>query len=146
MLNRLHRRLRRREEGQAALELVLTLPLFFTFFLFLIDLGIMMYGYVSIANAAREGARYGSVNCGAIDCTAAVIQQRAVDRSGNFITNLADVTVSWPEGGTRGAPVVVEIVHDHDLIFFPFDIDIRSCSVMRLEQGEPSVSASGDEC
>ena len=54
----------RGERGQAAFEFLLILPLFVLFILLLIDFGIVMYGYVSVSNAAREGARFASVNCG----------------------------------------------------------------------------------
>ena len=144
-LLRLTRHLRR-EEGQAGLEFLLALPLFFLFFLMLIDFGVMMYGYVSVANSAREGARYGAVNCGSDPCTTTIIKDRAVERSGGFLSNAADVTVSWPNGGARGNPVVVAITHEHGFIFFPFSQTITSCAEMRLEQSEAGVSSGGSEC
>jgi hypothetical protein len=142
-------RLRRplhREEGQAAFEFLLALPLFFTFFLLLIDFGVMMYGYVSIANSAREGARYGAVNCGAVACTPALIQDRAVERSGGFLSSTGDVTVSWPSGTSRGSPIVVSISHVHDFVFFPFSQTIESCAEMRIEQSEPTATSGGSGC
>ena len=149
MARRFFRRLRRplqREEGQAAFEFLLMLPYFFMTFLLLVDFGVMMYGYVSVANSAREGARYGAVNCGSVACTAALIQGRAVDRSGGFLSDTADVTVSWPSGGSRGDPVVVEISHEHGFLFFPFSQTIESCAEMRLEQSEPGVTTGGSGC
>lgn len=149
MLRNLARRLRhplQREEGQAAFEFLLVLPLFFMFFLLLIDFGVSMYGYVSIANAAREGARYGSVNCGAAACSAPLIQDRVVERSGGFLSDTSDVAVSWPSGGTRGEPIVVRVDHDHGFLFFPYTWAISSCSAMRLEQTEPGISAGGSGC
>ena len=149
MLRTLARRLRhplRRDDGQAAFEFLLVLPLFFLFFLLLIDFGITMYGYVSIANSTREGARYGSVNCGEFDCTAGIIQARVVERSGGFLSDTADVTVVWPDGGARGNSVVVRVEYDHDFLFFPHTWTISSCADMRLEQAESGVTASGSEC
>ena len=135
-----------REDGQAAFEFLLMLPLFFTFFLMVLDFGVTMYGYVSVANAAREGARYGAVNCGSVACTAGLIQTRTVDRSGGFLADNADVTVSWPSGGSRGSPVVVNVSHDHDLLFFPFTWTIDSCAEMRIEQAEAGITAGGSGC
>jgi Flp pilus assembly protein TadG len=135
----------RAESAQASLEFVLMIPVFFIFFFLLIDFGVGMYGYVSIANAAREGARYGAVNCDG-ECTAAEIQTRAVSRSGGFITNAADVTVSWPDGVDRGDSVAVSISHIHAPIFFPaITWTIRSCAQMPLEQGQ-SGSTTGSGC
>ena len=136
----------KREDGQAALEFLMVLPLFFLFFLLLVDFGITMYGYVSIANGAREGARYGAVNCGAVACTAGLIQDRTVERSGGFLSDTADVTVSWPTGGARGNPVVVKISHDHGFLFFPNTWTIETCAEMRLEQAEAGIAAGGSGC
>ena len=116
------------------------------FFLMLIDFGITMYGYVSIANAAREGSRYGAVNCGDGSCTAGEIATRVANRSGGF-ADAADVTVSWPAGGNRGSSVVVRVSHDHGLIFFPSTWTITSCADMRLEQQDSGVTTpSGSGC
>ena len=150
MIRRESRQLRkslRNEAGQASLEFMLMIPAFMIFFLMLIDFGISMYGYVSIANAAREGARYGAINCDG-ECTAAEIQARAVNRSGGFLqaADLSDVTVSWPEGRDRRDSVVVSVSHPHDLLFFAgISWTIRSCAVMPLEQGETG-AASGSAC
>lgn len=149
MLRNVFRRLRhplRRDDGQAAFEFLLVLPFFFMVFLLLIDFGISMYGYVSISNAVREGARYGSVNCGALACTEALVQQRVVDRSGGFVSDTSEVTVSWPSGGVRGDPIAVRVDHDHDFLFFPYTWTISSCSAMRLEQTEPGITAGGSGC
>ncbi len=140
--------LRRKDEGQAAFEFLLTLPIFFMFFLLLIDFGITMYGYVSIANATREGARWGAVDCGG-SCSAALIQDRVVNRSGGFLTSTGDVSVSWPTGGDRGSSVVVRVSHNHSSIFFAFlpVWTIESCADMRLEQQDPGVTTpSGSGC
>lgn len=144
--SRMFRRLHRGEQAQAGFEFMLMLPFFFVFFLLVIDFGVMMYGYVSVANSAREGARYAAVNCGTVACTASLIQDRAVERSGGFLSDTADVTVSWPSGGSRGSPVVVNISHDHDFVFFPFSQTINSCAEMRLEQAEVGVTAGGSGC
>jgi hypothetical protein len=135
----------RNEAGQAALEFMLMLPFFVVFFLMLIDFGIGMYGYVSVANAAREGARYGAINCGGGTCLESNIKNRAVERSGGFLDDVADVTVSWPEGRDKRDPVVVAVSHPHKLLFFPLDWTIKSCAVMPLEQGE-TAPASGAAC
>ena len=145
---RRRRRAFRREEGQAAFEFVLMLPLFILFLLLLVDFGILMYEYVSVSNAAREGARYGAVNCSA-DCTIELVQTRTVERSGGVL-NIADmateVTVSWPDGTARGQAVAVRVEHDYDLLFFPFTIPVVSCAEMRLEQADFLAPTGGTGC
>ena len=91
--------LRRGENGQAALEFLLVLPIFIGFMLLVVDLGVLMYEYVSIANAVREGTRYGSINCGDGSCTEDEVKTRIIERSGGILANTPDdqikVTVSW---------------------------------------------------
>ncbi len=149
MASRMLRRLRsplRREDGQAALEFVLVLPLFFTFFLLMIDFGVLMYEHVSIANAVREGARYGSVNCGDGNCTGGTVSttpvDRTVERSGGFLTS-GDVTVQWT-GVDRGSAIVVKADHTYNALFFPLSMQVKSCAQMRLEQRDNgSISPTG---
>jgi len=155
----------RREEGQAAFEFVLILPFFVFFLLLLIDFGIMMYEYVSVSNAVREGARYGAVNCGDGACTVDTaldgsdgVRDRVLDRSGGILgeDNRDEVTVVWPDGSTRGDSVVVKVDHDYDFLFFPNDIlgigeikiPVVSCADMRLEQTDKaqSLPSSGSGC
>jgi Flp pilus assembly protein TadG len=137
----------RREEGQAAFELILVLPLFFTFFLLMIEFGLAMYQFVSIANGVREGARYASVNCGDGNCVgganAVTPAQRTIDRSAGFLTN-AEVTVEWT-GTSRGDAVVVRAADTYNSLFFPLPgMSLNSCAQMRLERGDDgSVTVNG---
>ena len=113
------RRLRRLrdESGQAAFEFLLVLPLFILFILMTVDFGMLMYEYVSVNNAAREGARYGAVNChnATTGCTVAEIKNWARDRSGGILTDADVYNIGWldnsvPSDGVnygRGDSVVV---------------------------------------
>ena len=131
----------RSEGGQAAFEFLLVLPLFIFLILILVDFGILMYGYVSVANAAREGARYAAVNCG-IDapCSQTLVQDRTRDTSSGFVTS-AQVTVRWA-GVTRGSDVSVKALRPHTFLFIPQilgvpkAVDVLSCAHMRLERNE----------
>jgi hypothetical protein len=127
----------RRNDGQAAFEFLLIFPALVVFLLLLTDLGVMMYEFVSVSNAVREGARYAAVNCGDLNCvggpTPETPAQRTVNRSSGFLTS-GEVTVQWT-GINRGDAVVVHALHPYDFLFFPgFSIDVKSCSEMRLEQ------------
>lgn len=50
------------EKGQALVEYALVLPLLLLLVFGIIDLGIAVFSYDTIANAAREGARYGIID------------------------------------------------------------------------------------
>ena len=147
-LQRAGRRLHRDERGQAALEFLLMLPFFVLFLLILVDLGVMMYAQISTANAVREGARYAAVNCGDGDCETGgqTVEERAAERSSGFLDE-ADFTVEWT-GVLRGESVVVHADRQHDYLFFPFSIQLQSCSQMRIEQRERGAVpvTEGAEC
>lgn len=53
---------RKDETGQAAVELVLSLPIVFFLFLLVAQVGLVMERQLLVVNAAREGARTGAVN------------------------------------------------------------------------------------
>jgi Flp pilus assembly protein TadG len=57
-----HCRSHRRQRGAVALELALILPLLITIVLGCIDFGRFSYTYISVTNAAREGAGFASMH------------------------------------------------------------------------------------
>lgn len=57
---------RRWDRGQALVEAALVLPLFFATFFGVIDIARIIWANDVVANAAREGARFASVNAGSI--------------------------------------------------------------------------------
>ena len=137
----------RREQGQSALEFLLVLPVFVTSFLLVVDLGMLMYQYVSISNAVREGARFGSINCGDGSCEndlTETVPNRTIARSSGILEPLSSsVTVGWLDNDLipddnrgRGDSVVVKVAHDYDLMFFPGSIQVASCADMSLEQSD----------
>lgn len=136
----------RPEQGQSAFEFMLMLPIFMLFVLLVIDFAILGFSYVSVANAAREGARYGAVNCGAATCSEALIDTRVLERSSGIVSDASNVAVSWPEGTDRGDPIAVSIAQDYDFLFFPFSIPVGSCSEMRLEQADSGATSGGSGC
>ena len=72
----------RKHEGQAAVELALILPVLLLILMGLLDLGRLFYFEEALANAAREGARYGAANP---DKTIPEIQVRAKDEAATNI-------------------------------------------------------------
>jgi hypothetical protein len=140
---------RKSQEGQAALEFLLVLPLFFLIIFVAVDFGLAMYHYVAIANGVREAARYGAVNCGTGACTVDAIQNRAVVRSGNLIST-GEVSVRWIDrnsdgsNSTRGDSIVVSVNHPYNFLFVPgASIGVQSCADMRLEQQDVTPGLPG---
>ena len=136
---------------------MLIVPFFIMLVLLAVDLGAMMYEYVSISNAVSEGARYAAVNCDTGTCTAAEVQQRTVDRSGGILSSsdTSEVTVGWrdvngntTDGSTgKGDSVVVKVNHPYNFLFFPVTISVKSCADYRLEQQDSGTGLpSGTAC
>jgi Flp pilus assembly protein TadG len=71
---RSHRGQRRRprSRGQALVEFALVIPLFLLLLAGMIDFGIGLYSYMTVQNAARDGARLGATACSAVPCTAPI--------------------------------------------------------------------------
>ena len=145
----------KREDGQAAWEFLLVLPIFVLWLLLIVDFGIMMYEYVSVSNGVREGARHGAVNCGDGDCTAQEVLARAAERSGGILDPAncdGEVFVEWvnnpgtisSEGTDKGDSVVVRVEHDYNFLFFPVSIPVVSRADMRLERADLGTLPSGE--
>lgn len=157
-------RLVRVDSAQAAFEFMLMLPIFILFFLLLVDLGMLMYQYVSVSNAVREGARYASVNCPAAPdpgCQETLllheVRDRVVARSGGILATTDTFEVSWvdtvaptatslssPGRADRGDTVVVKVTHSYPFMFFPgVSVPVISCANMQLElQDQGSIPAT----
>jgi len=54
-------RMRRSQKGQSLVELAILLPVLILVLMGIMDLGRVFYAQIVITNAAREGARYGSM-------------------------------------------------------------------------------------
>ena len=110
----------RRERGQSLVETAIVLPILLLLLAAVIDFGRAFDAYIVLTNAAREGARFGSVKP---ILTEAEVKQLVVDDvlgSGTNITHMTDfaadnVTV---EGQTGNSEVVkVTVTYDFDLWF-----------------------------
>ncbi|MEO8274098.1 MAG: TadE family protein [Chloroflexota bacterium] len=93
---RLDRR-RPRSRGQSLVEFALVLPLFLLLVFGILDLGLAVYSYNSITNAAREGARLAIVNQDATNVTTRATSQATVART-------PTVTVRYYQAKTDGTP------------------------------------------
>ena len=132
----------RDESGQSAQEFHLVLPIFVAAFPMVIDLGMLMYQFVSVSNAVREGARYGSINCGDGECDLNDVKDRTINHSSGIISSHGEVKARWMDNDDdgshygRGDSVVVTVKKDYDFMFFPVSIPVTSCADMSLEQSD----------
>ena len=117
-------RARCRERGQSLVETAIVLPVLFLLLAAVIDFGRAFDAYIVLTNAAREGARFGSVKP---DLTEAEVKQLVVDDvvgSGTNVTQMTDFTAEQNvtvEGQTADSDVVkVTVTYDFDLWFGGF--------------------------
>jgi Flp pilus assembly protein TadG len=103
MSDRLRRLARRsRCRGQSMVEFALVFPLFVLLLAGMVDFGIGLYSYMTVNNAARDGARLATTNCSALACTNAV--KARVTAASMGLVQAADITVSCTlaAGGSIG--------------------------------------------
>jgi Flp pilus assembly protein TadG len=130
---------RKRERGQALVELALVLPLFLAIVLATVDFGWALRNYITITNAAREGARLGVTGATSTD-----IQAKTVASSSSLLAT-TDVSVTGA-GGASGTNVQVTADYDYYYITplgrimnlisggsLPAYLPMSSTTAMRLE-------------
>jgi len=92
-------------------EFALVLPLMLIVLFIIVDFGVGLTRWITVTNAARQGAR-----CGAVGADTPVITQRVVDSS-NGIVDPANVAVSYSaQPPAIGDSVVVNVEYDYNLI------------------------------
>ena len=97
LLRRRADRARGQSRGQGLVEFALVFPLFILLVMAIVDLGLSVFAYNSITNAAREGARLAIVNQDSAKVTARATSQASVARS-------QTVTVNYYQANPDGTP------------------------------------------
>lgn len=132
--------LSRREDGQDIVEYALTLPLFVLLFLGIVEFGLVIMSYNTIANAAREGARAGIIPTSE-ECDQGCRDAAAEEAARALITGLnadeLEITVTRPGGGT----IQVQVDYAASLITGPIiaavggdgAIPLQTVATMTLE-------------
>ena len=124
-------------------ELALVLPVFLVLLMGIVDFGLGLRNWITITNAAREGARYAAVSC-----VSAPNDSDVIDHTEDAASHLEDdVTVTVMNcPGASGESVTVAVAHDYTLITplggllgllgdsaIPNSFSLSSSSDMRLE-------------
>jgi hypothetical protein len=102
------------ERGQELVEFALLLPLLLLIAFGVLDLGRAFHASITIANAAREGARYGTFHPG--DFAGIIATTQAEAQNSGIIIAAEDIAVSCPAGCDRGFPIRVLIQYPFDLV------------------------------
>jgi len=139
------------EQGAAAVEFALILPLLSVLLFGIIEFGILFYNKAMITNASREGARAGIVYDFPTRPSDADIASIVVAYCGSHLITFGDPTqvpsTSVTRNGTgTGADLSVTVGYDYDFLLLPnflgafFSntqlsnrISLQATTVMRLE-------------
>ena len=131
---------RRRTTGQGMVEFALMLPVLVLFLVGVFDLGRAFHALITLNNAGREAARYGTLHRIDTDGMRAAALQEA-QNSGIVIANPDDdIDLTCPDVGTdapcpRDTHLRVVITYDYQPLlgfFFSAPIPIRSTVEMRI--------------
>ena len=111
MLKLIRSRRKNGEKGQALVEFTLLIPIFLLLLFAIVDFGMGFYSWITVTNAAREGARLGVVLATEQQIEDRVYQAADLPNESTQMT----VTVTNAQG-QPGESVVVKVDYDYDLI------------------------------
>ncbi len=114
--------------GQALVEFALVLILFLVIVWAIFDIGRAVYYYTAVQNAAREGARYGSINQNTVEIQNAARSKAIglnISTSVSYTTDTVAVTVTY---NFRPATPVLRLFTGSNVI------TLRSRSLMSIEK------------
>jgi Flp pilus assembly protein TadG len=130
----------KREEGAAAVEFALVLPILLMIVFGIIEFGLVLYNQEVITNASREGARYGII-IGSPRPAAGEIQGVV----NNYLTNAgltagnATVNVAGAQGAS-GNDLTVSVLYPYDFLVLPnfaaslgSTLNLSATTIMKLE-------------
>jgi Flp pilus assembly protein TadG len=140
MMEKRNTTLHEHNKGQSLVEFALVIPLLVLVIAGLFDLGRAFYSLITITNAAREGARYGTLNVnwdevtksymadtqGICDATWREAQSSGINLNYNEILISCNTDVSCSSSGTtaitcpRTQPITVTVSYNYDDIIFQF--------------------------
>ena len=120
----------RHEKGQALVEFALVSILLFTIMIGIADLARLYFTYSSMSNAAREGARYATIN----PYDTVGIKSKAEALLVIFGTD-PEIAISFPDGSRDvKMRVRVQVTCDFGLLVLPVPpFEMSADSTMRIE-------------
>lgn len=132
---------RRQRRGTAAVEFAVVLPILVTLLLGATDFGRFSYSAIAVANAARSGAAYGSMNpftTSSLAVWQAAVKQAAIDelsQASAFDTSKLTVTVTSTVESSGMRRVSVQTTYPFktkvNWLFIPSSFNLTHTVVMR---------------
>lgn len=133
------RRTRRRELGQSLVEFGVMLPIILVMLIGVVEVTVAFVHYVSVVNASRDGARFGSKGFTDADIRAVAAIDLSKLPNANKITPTSAITISHtPPASLAGDnTVTVKVCYDHHTLLqigliLPSIIPICDSTTMRI--------------
>jgi Flp pilus assembly protein TadG len=98
------------ERGQAVAEFALIIPIFLLLVFAIVDFGMGFHAWITVTNAAREGARLGAVGGSQTE-----VEDQVYDTSSSLDADQLSVLVTNAEGNP-GEAVTVDVEYEYELI------------------------------
>jgi Flp pilus assembly protein TadG len=98
------------EKGQNLVEFAMVVPIFLILVFAIVDFGMGFHAWITVTNAAREGARVGAVGA-----DQATIEARVTDTAASLDGADLLITVTNAQG-TPGESVSVDVQYDYQLV------------------------------
>jgi hypothetical protein len=105
-----------KERGANLVEAALIIPLLLVFLAVVIDVGRAYLAYITIINAAREGARYGVAHPNDTSAICARVLSEAQDQSPSVPLTCPGSVVIDNSGGASGSPIRVTVTYNLPVI------------------------------
>lgn len=102
---------RTNQKGQSLVEVALTMPLLILILMGILDLGRAYWTYITLSDAAAEGAAYAALYP---TDTAQAIARAAESSGGLIVLDPAMVSVTWREL-SAGNPITVTVEFEYEL-------------------------------
>jgi Flp pilus assembly protein TadG len=102
--------------GQGLVEFALILPVLMLIVFGVLDLGRLFHAAITVANSAREGARYGTLNPPPDNNPSIIAAALAEAENSGINIPPGNISVSCPLGCNSGNPVRVTVEYDFQLI------------------------------
>jgi Flp pilus assembly protein TadG len=98
------------EKGQNLVEFAMVVPIFLILVFAIVDFGMGFHAWITVTNAAREGARIGAVGA-----DQATIEARVEDTASSLTEDDLDITVVNAQGNP-GESLTVQVDYEYELI------------------------------
>jgi hypothetical protein len=110
-----HPRGRTRNRGQELVEFAITLPILLLIVFGVLDLGRLFHALITITNAAREGARYGTIFPDDLTGIDFVTRREAQNSGITLNPGVSAISVTYPQGYGEHLPIRVTVTYSFQL-------------------------------